>query len=311
MSEFKLMLPNRQVSIGRRICATNWEGVLLLVLCMSAALAQDAPQDKPATPAEKYQELLKVRQDGPDDLAKAATAEARKEIQARQAKLPQLFLELAEANPKDPVALEALIQTVAIVNGTAFPEGGKDSLDERSLALLRRDHLSSDKLGRVCQLVLFGFHKSHEEFLRAVLEVNPHAEVQGLATLSLAQCLNDRLNRLDLLPDQPELIERYHRVFGKDYVEQLQRQDRAAVAKEAEVLFVRAAEKHGEVKIPVTYYGSGGTIRQKAEAELFQIRHLAVGKVAPEIEGEDQDGKRFKLSDYRGKVVLLDFWYRL
>lgn len=32
------------------------------------------------------------------------------------------------------------------------------------------------------------------------------------------------------------------------------------------------------------------------------------GKAAPEIEGEDVEGKRFKLSDYRGKVVLLDFW---
>jgi peroxiredoxin len=28
----------------------------------------------------------------------------------------------------------------------------------------------------------------------------------------------------------------------------------------------------------------------------------------PEIDGEDQDGKQFKLSDYKGKVVLLDFW---
>lgn len=34
----------------------------------------------------------------------------------------------------------------------------------------------------------------------------------------------------------------------------------------------------------------------------------AVGKTAPEISGEDIDGKSFKLSDYRGKVVLLDFW---
>jgi hypothetical protein len=33
-----------------------------------------------------------------------------------------------------------------------------------------------------------------------------------------------------------------------------------------------------------------------------------VGLAAPEIEGEDIDGVRFKLSDYRGKVVVLDFW---
>jgi hypothetical protein len=33
-----------------------------------------------------------------------------------------------------------------------------------------------------------------------------------------------------------------------------------------------------------------------------------VPRPAPEIEGEDQDGVTFKLSDYKGKVVLLDFW---
>jgi AhpC/TSA family len=33
-----------------------------------------------------------------------------------------------------------------------------------------------------------------------------------------------------------------------------------------------------------------------------------VGQVAPEIVAEDLDGQTFKLSDYRGKVVLLDFW---
>ena len=32
------------------------------------------------------------------------------------------------------------------------------------------------------------------------------------------------------------------------------------------------------------------------------------GQEAPEIEGEDIDGKKFKLSEYRGKVVVLDFW---
>lgn len=280
----------------------------MLVLCLSVALADDERQ---ATPAEKYNALLKERQDAPEDLSNATTGEDRRKVQARLATLPLRFLELAEQNPKDPVALEALIQTVSWANSSAFPEGAKDSPGERALALLRRDHVRSDKLGLVCQQVFFGFHQSREEFLRAVLEMNPHREVQGLACLSLAQMLSDRLNRLDLLPNQPDLTERYHRVFGKDYVEQLQRQDRVAVVRELETLFDRAAAGYADVKIPVTYFGSGGTVGDKAKAELFQIRHLAVGKVAPEIEGEDQDNKRFKLSDYRGKVVLLDFWYRL
>jgi hypothetical protein len=33
-----------------------------------------------------------------------------------------------------------------------------------------------------------------------------------------------------------------------------------------------------------------------------------IGKPAPEIGGKDGDGRSFRLSDYRGKVVLLDFW---
>ena len=33
-----------------------------------------------------------------------------------------------------------------------------------------------------------------------------------------------------------------------------------------------------------------------------------IGNLAPEIDGEDLDGVEFKLSDYRGKVVVLDFW---
>ncbi len=35
---------------------------------------------------------------------------------------------------------------------------------------------------------------------------------------------------------------------------------------------------------------------------------VAVGQPAPEITGEDVNGEPMKLSDYRGKVVMLDFW---
>jgi len=45
-----------------------------------------------------------------------------------------------------------------------------------------------------------------------------------------------------------------------------------------------------------------------AASDRNESPHLAIGKTAPEIEGKDVDGKKFKLSEYRGKVVVLDFW---
>jgi hypothetical protein len=111
------------------------------------------------------------------------------------------------------------------------------------------------------------------------------------------------LNRLDLLKDQPDVNKRYEGLYGKDYLDTLRRQDRAKAVAEVEAVFEQAAEKYGDVKLPF-----GGTVGDNAKMELFAIRHLAVGKEAPEIEGLDQSGVRFKLSDYRGKVVLLYLW---
>ncbi|MGK0301078.1 MAG: hypothetical protein ACI89X_001952 [Planctomycetota bacterium] len=48
--------------------------------------------------------------------------------------------------------------------------------------------------------------------------------------------------------------------------------------------------------------------KQDAEGLLFELQHLQIGMVAPDIEGTDLDGVGFKLSDYRNKVVMLDFW---
>lgn len=43
-------------------------------------------------------------------------------------------------------------------------------------------------------------------------------------------------------------------------------------------------------------------------AEQFEKTRLQVGMVSPEINGLDTDGNALRLTDYRGKVVLLDFW---
>ena len=43
-------------------------------------------------------------------------------------------------------------------------------------------------------------------------------------------------------------------------------------------------------------------------ARTSESHTVAIGEPAPEIRGEDVEGVPFKLSDYRGKVVVLDFW---
>ena len=65
------------------------------------------------------------------------------------------------------------------------------------------------------------------------------------------------------------------------------------------------AEKH--FNDVIEKYGTKDQ-KEAAKGELFEMHNLSIGKVAPEIEGKDIDGKKFKLSDYRGKVVVLDFW---
>jgi hypothetical protein len=284
--------------------------VLALKACnVAEAAAGGKGQDKSATPAEQYKALLEEYQkaSGGGVLSDVERMKFVGRVFKHRNKLAQQFVELAEKYPKDPIALAALMQAVWQVNTTPWPVEivGKDSARVRAFALLQRDHVRSDKLGPVCQRLSFGFCKEYETFLRTVLAKNPHKDVQGLACLGLAHFLSNRLQRIDLVKEQAELAREFEGLFGKEYLQDLLRQDRARVTREAEVFFEQAVEKYGSVKIP-----GGGTVGEKARAELFEIRHLRVGMEAPDIEGEDQDGKRFKLSDYRGKVVLLDFWHQ-
>ena len=82
--------------------------------------------------------------------------------------------------------------------------------------------------------------------------------------------------------------------------------DVEALAAAAEAAFENIVKKYGDV----AQGGRSGEpkISDTAKTELFELRNLRVGKTAPGIEGEDLEGTAFKLSDYRGKVVVIDFW---
>jgi AhpC/TSA family len=110
-----------------------------------------------------------------------------------------------------------------------------------------------------------------EQLLRAVRQNGVDRAARGIATFDLARLLKNR---------GPER------------------------ADEAEALFQEVREMYADVD---SDHRPGG-LAKWSEDELYALHNLIVGKVAPEIEDRDGDGKSFKLSDYRGKVVLLQFW---
>jgi hypothetical protein len=161
-------------------------GILVLSLGLPMAVGGRGG-DKASTPAEQYRALLKAYQEASG--GGAASDEERMKLIGRvfkhRNKLAQQFVELAEKYPKDPTAVDALIQAVWQVNTTPWPAEvvGQDRARAMALALLQRDHVRSDKLGGVCERVSFGFCKEYKTFLRTVLARSPHRSVQARACL--------------------------------------------------------------------------------------------------------------------------------
>ncbi len=72
----------------------------------------------------------------------------------------------------------------------------------------------------------------------------------------------------------------------------------------------RAKELYRELvaKYAALDAGWGGTYGEIGTRALFELERLQVGMVAPDFEASDENDVKFKVSDYRGKVVVLDFW---
>jgi hypothetical protein len=276
-------------------------GLLTLLLFWPAVRAADDPKDKPdkkpATPAEEYQALVKEYQGKEAAFYKAygeaKTDEERQKIfddkYPKAQEFAKRFLKLAEDNAKEAIGFDAadwLVQNVRV-----GPEMNK------ALELLAANHVANTKIGGVCLSLGNADSPEAEKLLRAVLAKDSGAghKAQAMACFGLASYLKNRARR------------------GGNDAEKMK--------KEAESLFEQAAEKYDNVKVT-----GEQTVADLAKEELGKARsrvaskpapatpaedldaRLAIGKTAPEIEGEDLDGKKFKLSDYRGKVVVLDFW---
>jgi thiol-disulfide isomerase/thioredoxin len=242
-----------------------------------------------------YQQALREFRDARQ---KATTDDERRKAVASEPdaeKYVARMMELVESAPDDPAVVDALIWVVDF--------GGQTKEVDRAIERLDRDHAQNPKVGLVSSGRL-ARHMSPaaERLLRAIAEKNPVRSIQGRASFDLARLLRDEAQLVRQLKLNKEFAAQVTQLHGPERTEALRAKDPDALAKEAESLFEAVVEKFGDVS------DVRGNLAEAAEAELHEIRGLAIGKTAPEITGEDLNGRPMKLSDYRGKVVVLDFW---
>jgi thiol-disulfide isomerase/thioredoxin len=281
----------------------------LFVLVFAFALPAWARE---LSPAEQYrdleQEFLNAQQVFQIAYREARTEEERQDV--LRARCPQparyapRFLDIAVRYPKDPAAADALIWVVN--NLRSSPTPSRDDFRTQALESLQRHHAESKKLAACLVELRRAPEKAAEDLLRTALEKSPHREVQGLACFTLGTGRKELVRRANRVKNSPEMRELYEKDHGKEIVASWLALDLTALTAESERLLQRVVEQYDDVKLAAR--PDPIPLGKLAARHLFELRCLAVGKPAPEVRSQDLQGNAVKLSDLRGKVVVVDIW---
>jgi thiol-disulfide isomerase/thioredoxin len=248
--------------------------MIVLLLTPFVRAQNDQKKDKPKTAQEQFDALIaevpKARAEADKQMRAAKTAEDKEKIQSEfMKKLQSMTPRMLELAEKNPK--EAVSGEALLFVISLAPEGAEQN---KAINLLLKNQ--GDRVPEACMLLAQTGSAQGQAFFKAVLEQKESTnKAKGYATLGLASIAQRKLEASDA--NSPET---------------------AKLSKEAEDLYESILKNYKDVK----------DIIGAAESELFVIRNLSIGKVAPDIEGVDSDGKAFKLSDYKGRVVVLDFW---
>lgn len=295
--------------------AAAWRVGLIVCLLFVPMRGASAETGDPATTREKlealkqeaakaYEGLEHRRAQAKDDASqKDALVQYWKESRAVARKL----IELADEHPDDPTSLDALIY---VVHGMLTGYHGEMSEEIGKTFDRLTDHwVASETLAPLCYYA-DGYSVASPQalrFLLAALDKSPHRVVRGVACLGLAQ---HHASRADLARRMHDPVTRRGVEKGypssPEFLKGLAAVDPALSDKKAGVYYDQVIARYGDVRLPSPYNRT--PLGDMARGELYRMHNLAVGRVAPEIEGKDVDGRELRLSEHRGKVVAIVFW---
>jgi len=204
------------------------------------------------------------------------------------------FLAFARSHADAPEAISALTWVLK------YYQRGPEA--DEALKLLADHHADNDQLLPVFQRIGRNPSLVVGQLYRAVLKQNKDPQVLGSACMRHTEYLLRQLELKQEIESTPQNRERYEQFLGKANVDYLRSLKIDAVLVEAESLCLRIEKDFAELR---TFQGILGDL---AKRKLFTIRHLSIGRPVANIEGEDVFGQPFQLTDFQGKVIVIDFW---
>lgn len=247
--------------------------------------------------------ILYGQEDSAGSIGKAISAEAaqayaqlikRYEANRQDRQFVRPFLDVAEKYAGTKAALDSLTWVLK-----RFESG---SNADRAITMLVESHAAHREIEQLYLHIGNNPSLKVAVFYRRVIAVNKNPTAVGRAHFRLGNYLVRQAEIAREVRANPDSLDKFKLFYGSALTEYLQKVDLSSIRKDALKQFTVAVEKYPNVR---TYKGE---LSELAGREKFNLEHLTVGGVAPEIVGEDIAGKPMKLSDYKGKVVLLDFW---
>ena len=223
---------------------------------------------------------------------------------ARVRDLMDQALTLARSHPGQPEAVAApawVARQVTFMGGDDIEDRGDAAFRLLANAPVLDDEsivpaiLNAEVIGHRCPEI--------EPFLRSVLARSRNQRLLALARFYLGRYQAEMARMSDRLASPISGAE-MAKFLPKDRLERYRTLDGPKLRGEAEALLEQVIREDADVRIRPEIPPLG----ELAAGDLNRIRHLSPGQPAPELVGEDIDGVPIRLSDFRGKVVVLSFW---